>query len=466
MKLPKLPNFAGANKRPAYSLLYVTETHTYRLDANKAGDALGVLVSFKVSCPSTIKLADCLRSVTEQDNSLGKKVWILYDRLIITLLSIPSVQIEGVDETTLSQALRFELESLAGQSTLDTQIAYTLLSRGDDMSDFWLSQIPSLHFEDCQKVIKKVGSNLQGLLHPAGLNAFLEDPQQTDWLRLECWSRQLIALRRSEEYGLAIQLLSYDSRQWANRLEKWLTTQAPTQHSETVFSNDIHILPESQFQVFLRDEQPIEHWLSLWAVALVAKIPPTVPILRSHSTINKNLLFMGGGGGVALLFCLAHVLVNLYQTNYYNEEIRRLKQLEGSTNSVTKALADDQAKKGKLSESIKSLKGQTETLPNLITGLQRRPAQLLEALAEGRPDNLLLEEISVDKDIVRLRGLTLDSTSANELASFLEKNLSTLGWSVTTPSKTNMDVLTQGGPWEFEIKLLDLGLDGFKKKPQ
>ena len=91
---------------------------------------------------------------------------------------------------------------------------------------------------------------------------------------------------------------------------------------------------------------------------------------------------------------------------------------------------------------------------------------MLEALAEGRPDNLLLEEISVDKDIVRLRGLTLDSTSANELASFLEKNLSTLGWSVTTPSKTNMDVLTQGGPWEFEIKLLDLGLDGFKKKPQ
>lgn len=458
----KLPNFS---KRPAYSLLYITDANGYRLDVDKAGGVVGFIENFKVSCSTPAKLADCIKQITDLNNPLGKKTWILYDRLTINLLSVPTMQIEGVDEKTLLQALQFELEGLTGQSYTDIQLAYTLLSSGNEMSNFWISQIGTLAFEDIQKALQKAGSQLAGLLHPAGLNVFLEDTQQTDWLRFESWPQQLIVLRNSEANGLTVQLLSYESRQWVSRLEKWLTTQTPTKHSETLLTDAIQILPETTFQSFLKDDEVITRWLTLWASALTEKTPFFVPVLQYRSTINKDVLFMAGGGGLAIIICLGHLVWNLYQANDYGNKVTELKNIETSIATLNKSVTENNDKKDKLTTTISKLKTESESLPNLINGLQNRPVQLLEALAKGRPDTLLLEEIVVDKGVIHLKGLTLDSTSANELVSFLEKHLSTLGWSVSSPSKTNMATFADGGPWEFEIDLVDLGLDGFKKKP-
>ncbi len=90
---------------------------------------------------------------------------------------------------------------------------------------------------------------------------------------------------------------------------------------------------------------------------------------------------------------------------------------------------------------------------------------MLEALANGRPENLLLESIATDKDDIKINGISLDATSANQLANYLETQLTTLGWSFAAPAKKNMELMNGGGPWEFEIKLLDLGVEGFNKKP-
>lgn len=460
----KLPSF---NKRPAYSLLYITELDCYRLDADKAGVVMGHLERFKTNCPTTAKLADGIKQVADKGKPLGKKTWVLYDRLTINLLSVPTMQIEGVDETTLLQALQFELEGLTGQSFLDVQLAYALLSSGDEMSNFWISQIGTLHFEDVQKTLQKAGSQLAGLLHPAGLHSCLENTLQTDWLRFECWPQQLIALRNTEEHGLTMELLSYESRQWRTRLDKWLAAQALTEHSETLLTDAIQVLPETHFRLFLNDDEPITSWLALWAMALAGKtpLPLNVPVLRYRSSVNQDVLLMAASGGVAVLICVLHLVWNLYQTNDYGNKVIALKKIETSIAGLSKGVSEDNDKKDNLNTTIGNLKGETESLPSLINGLQHRPAQLLEAIAKGRPNNLLLEEIVVDKDAIRIKGLSLDSTSANELVSFLEKQLSSLGWSVSAPSKTNIAAFAEGGPWEFEIALVDLGLDGFKKKP-
>lgn len=459
IKLPAL------SKRPAHTLLFITEIKTFRVDVDKAGVLFGNAEMIAAVCPNPAKLAECVSSIAANSRPFGRKVWLLYVRLPITLLSIPSMQVEGVDEAALMQALQFELEGLTGQSSLDMQLAYQLLSNKDEMSSYWVSRINQLYFEDVQQSVKKAGSTLGGLLHPAALPLSIDNPERQDWLRMECWPTQLVALRNHPEHGFNIRLFSFDSRHWQTELEHWLTEQGKAPYSETLLNNKIELLPETAFNLHLNDAEHVADWLLVWAGVLAKKDLPAVPVLRYQSKINKDLLLMASGGSVALLVCVGHLSWHLYQANHFTAEFAALQKVETSMISLRKALTDNQDKRNKLKEKIDKLKGNSETLPRLIKGLQHRPAQLLDALARGRPENLLVESIAVDKDEVKIGGISLDATSANELSNYLEKQLSALGWSIIAPTKKNMELFVDGGPWEFEIKLLDLGVDGFNKKP-
>jgi Tfp pilus assembly protein PilN len=461
IKLPAL------SKRPAHTLLFITEVKTFRVDVDKAGVLFGNAEMIATPCPSLAKLAECVGAVAANSRPFGRKVWLLYARLPITLLSIPSMQVEGVDEATLMQALQFELEGLTGQSSLDMQLAYRLLSNKDEMSSYWVSQINQLHFEDVQQAVKKAGSTLAGLLHPAGLplSLSLENPERQDWLRMECWPTQLAALRNHPEHGFNIRLFSFDSRHWHTELEHWLAEQGAVEYSETLLNNKIELLPDTAFNLHLNDVEHVADWLLVWASVLSKKDLSAVPVLRYQSKINKDMLLMASGGSVALLICAGHLSWHLYQTKHFAAEFAALQKVETSITAQRTKLSTEQDKRDKLKAKIDKLKGDSEILPRLIKGLQHRPARLLESLARGRPENLLVESIAVDKDEVKISGISLDATSANELSNYLEKPLSALGWSIIAPTKKNMELFVDGGPWEFEIKLLDLGIDGFNKKP-
>lgn len=458
----KLPAFSN---RPAHTLLFITEVKSFRVDVDKAGALLGHAEMIAAACPNSAKLGECVSQVAANSRPFGRKVWLLYVRLPITLLSIPSMQVEGVDEATLIQALQFELEGLTGQSSLDMQLAYQLLSNKDEMSSYWVSQINQLHFEDVQKAVKKAGSKLAGLLHPAALPLSLENPERQDWLRMECWPTQLAALRQHPEHGFSLRLFAFDSRRWQAELEQWLAEQGQVGHSETLLNNKIELLPDTAFYLHLNEVDPVADWLLAWAQALVKKELPAVPVLRYQSKINKDLLLMASGGLVALVLCSGHAGWHVYQANQFTAEFTALQQVETSMTALRKTLTDNQDKRDKLKAKIDKLKGDSETLPKLIEGLQQRPAKLLEALAKGRPENLLVESIAVDKDEVNISGISLDAISANELSNYLGKQLTTLGWSVIAPAKKNLELFADGGPWEFQLKLLDLGADGFNKKP-
>lgn len=459
IKLPAL------SKRPAHTLLFITEVKTFRVDVDKAGGFFGNAEMIAAACPNSAKLAECVTAVAANSRPFGRKVWLLYVRLPITLLSLPSMQVEGVDEAALMQALQFELEGLIGQSSLDMQLAYQLLSNKDEMSSYWVSQINQLHFEDVQQAVKKAGSSLGGLLHPAALPLSIENPERQDWLRMECWPTQLAALRNHPEHGFSIRLFSFDSRHWRTELEHWLAEQGAVEYSETLLNNKIELLPDTAFNLHLNHVEHVADWLLVWAGVLSKKDLPAVPVLRYQSKINQDVLLMASGGLAALLICAAHSSWHLYQAKHFTAEFTALQKVESSITALRTTLTAEQDKRDKLKAKIDKLKGDSETLPRLIKALQHRPAQLLDALARGRPEKLLVESIAVDKDEVKIKGISLDAISANELSNYLEKQLSALGWSVIAPTKNNMELFVDGGPWEFEIKLLDLGVDGFDKSP-
>lgn len=459
----KFPRF---NKRPAYTLLYVTEQKTVRIDLDKAGALIGEAYQLSVNCTSPAKLADCITAFSLNHSPLGSKLWLLYTGLPVTVLSIPTVQVEGIPAPALSQALLFELEGLTGQSCQDLQVAYQLLSNQDEMSSYWVSQIVPLHFEDLSLAIKKAGSQLQGLMNPAGLPLALQNPETDAWLRIESWPQQVVALSNSAESGLRLQAFAVDNRQWPKQLEKWLTLENLAENTETLLYTAHEPLPETTLSLALNDMRVTSEWLALWATVLLKQDPPYTPVLRHQSKLNKDLVFMAAGGVLALLICLGHLGWHLYQANHYGNEVSALQKVETNLASLRKALTEDQDKRDKLNTKIAKLKTDAVILPKLMQGLQHRTVRLLAAIAQGRPEKLLVETISTEKDTLKISGISLDSTSANELGHYLETHLGQLGWELGAPTKKNMGMFSGGGPWEFEIKLLDLGMAGFNpKKP-
>ncbi len=460
----KLPRFS---KRNAHTLLLITDTKTFRIDTDKQGVVVGSLETLSAQCTTTTKLADCLHLIVAgKQRPLGRKVWIFYSRLATAVLSIPSLQLEGVDEATLLQALQFEWEGMTGQSSQEMHLAYTLVSHKDDMSHYWVTQLHQLHLEDISTTLKKAGSQLAGVLHPAGLPLSLANPEQVDWLRLECWPNLLVAHRHQPDMSQDIKLLSFEDRHWHSQLKQWLERQGTISNSETLYSFvnlNIEILPETNYLQHLNDDEPITHWLGLWAECLITKSQRSSPVLQQTTSINQDMLMMVGGGVLAVLLCVAHLSWHLYQSHDYSEKFKALQSVETSITAQRKTLTASQDKRDKLQEKNAKLKGDADILPVLIKGVQQRPSRLLAALAKGRPETLLVEAIRVDKDTVKISGVSLDATSANELASYLTQQLTALGWSIGAPTKQNLELFAEGGPWEFEINLIDLGVEGFNK---
>ncbi len=458
----KIPSFS--KKRPAHTLLFVTEAKTFRIDVDKTGVMIDRPETITFKCLNTGMLSECVKFISENSRPLGRKVWLLYIRLTINVMSMPSMQVEGLDDAMVLQSLQFELEGLNGVPQQEQQFAYQLLSVKDEMSTYWVSQIEKIHFDETYNTIKKTGSRLAGILHPSGIPKSLKNWDSDNWLRFECWSLQLVALHYHFERGLEMKTFSFDERYWQSQLEHWFEAQGDVEHSETLLNNKIEVLPHTAVTVHLSDIEEIGNWLTIWANVLIESETPAVPILRYTSNVNTDLVLMASGGAVALAIVLIHVGWNLYQANYYTNEVDKLTKLEISINAARKSLGEVQEKSEKTKAKIEKLTQNAQVLPDTLKSTKERPATLLKMLARGRPENLLVETISTDKDDIKIGGICLDSISANQLATYLEKELKASGWVVSAPTKKSLSLFEEGGPWNFEIKLTDLGMSNFTEQ--
>jgi hypothetical protein len=233
LKLLKLPKL---NRRPSHTLLFVTEVKTFRIDTDRKGQLLGDLETIELGCKSSTRLAASLSKIAEQTTPLGSKVWLLFLRLPLLFLSVPALQIQGVDEATLIQALQYESEGMTGLSSQDKQLAYHYLKTEHDMADFWAVQIEQLLLDDLIKVLKKNNARFGGLLHPGALPHALFDSKAEDWVRIEAWSNQILALYRHDDH-LDMQVYSYDNKHWQVELEHWLEERIPLPETEILLNN-------------------------------------------------------------------------------------------------------------------------------------------------------------------------------------------------------------------------------------
>ncbi|MBN2700877.1 MAG: hypothetical protein JXR29_05440, partial [Methylothermaceae bacterium] len=100
--------------------------------------------------------------------------------------------------------------------------------------------------------------------------------------------------------------------------------------------------------------------------------------------------------------------------------------------------------------------------PELMERLRRRPVRLLEKLARQRPEELVLTAIERGESRWIVRGVSLRFDAPNFYATALEPLLEADGWQVAPPTKTDLEMFAQGGPWRFDLVLTDSGLEGLR----
>lgn len=455
MKLPKF------NQRPAHTLLFITEVKTFRVDADRKGVLLNDVEVIEYGCKAPNNLAKAFTKIAENTAELGSKVWLLFLRLSGLHISVPTMQVRGVDQATLTQALQFEAEGITGVSSMDTQVAFHFLKAENEMSDYWLVQIEQLAWEDLLKVFKEKKLKLAGLLHPGMLPMAITDNTAREWRRIESWSTQILAMQYSDAQ-LSVVALSFENSHWHAELEQWLHDVEPVEMTETLINNRVELLPVTEQSYMLNDHGQLTDWLGLWSQTLIERRSKEVAVLKPPSKVNADVVWMMSTGMTALLLCALHAGWFIHQQTHYDAETQRLRRIEKDMTALRKQITDSNDQKDKLQLKLLKITSNADLIPNTISKLQQRSALLLLALAEGRHQQVIIESLESEMNQVIIGGVTLQHHLGNQLAEYLADALKDLHWEVGSPAKSNMALFAdEPGPWSFKLKLTDTGIPGF-----
>lgn len=459
----KLPSFSP---RSAHTLLYITPDKTFRIDTDRKGVVIGTLQTIEVTCESAGGLPYCLETIAKQTDKLGRKLWLLYSHLNTYSLSLPSIQVEGVGDEILEQALQFEYEALTGNSAMKSQLAYRFIGEADEMSNYWITVVARETLTKLITQAKKAGCKWGGLMHPGGLPELLSAHEQPSWLRIETWATEIYALTEKPDTGFSLQVIPMSNNaNWQAELEQWVQDIGRVEQSETIMGFTIEYLSPTDKIYHFNKNEDLLFWLSLWAKHLAVKFTGDIPLLKEQTKVNMDLVYMLGTGFSALLLCGAHFTWNLYLKNQFEQDYQYIKQVDKEMNDLRKAIIANKEKTAELQKQLDTLGGNISIIPYAIASLQKRPAELLYRLATGSPEDLIIERIRSEQDKVVISGVALQPQLANELTEKIEADLRKVSWLVNPPTKKDMAIFEQGGPWSFEIVLDDEGLQGFAKQP-
>lgn len=462
----RLPN---PFKRPAHTLLYITEAKTFRIDTTRKGVIKGEVQVIDCTCASANAIPACLEIVFDADQPQpGRKVWLLYTRLTTHTLSLPSVQVDGVDNEILEQALQFEYEGVTGQSLSKSHLAYQYIGSADEMSTYWVSLIARETLTKIKEILGKSRCQFGGLAHPGGLPFPLSGDDYPSWLRVECWSDSVFAMAKNPEAGLSLQIFHIEQTpQWRDEIDHWILDTGAVDKSEALLNNKIEYLPAVTDENYrLSMDGALLFWLGLWAKHLIDDDSTDVPLINPQKSLNKELLYMLGGGLSAMLLCAGHFSWNLYLRNDFQYQVETLSKAEKSLANLRKAINNNQDKSAKLKTETSSMEKNIGMIPTALQALQNRPKQLLKILARHSPPDLIIENIRQHDDTTVITGVALQPHLINLLASAIDKDVKALGWQATTPTKQDMALFDQGGPWSYVYELHDQGLKGFVKAQQ
>jgi hypothetical protein len=299
-----------------------------------------------------------------------------------------------------------------------------------------------------------------------------------EWLRLEYWPGCILghAIGRRGSRRVEIFPGGSGSAKALAAAERWKASlPAITEAHRESLVGEMGMMDAAGISACQLDNPThLRHWLAAWLGSL-AQTSATgdgapLPLHRHRPGPEYEQRLQIAIVAGALAVCLAHYGWGRYQQVGLEREAARLRQIATETKSLQEGIQGGQKERERIQQDLKAAALLTAAnAPRIVGTLRHRHEELLRILALHRDDDTILEELAPGPDTIVLRGVALRADAAHHLRATLDDHLHHLGWHAAPPTKTDLGYFTRtgpsgtfqgSGPWRFEIKLQDLGIQG------
>jgi cell division protein FtsB len=443
--------------RNAVTIVLLTRNELVRADFRRSTRG-GLSGFWRQPRPDGQDLASIVGGALGLDARFGRRVWLLCTDLWTQTLTLPAVKMAGLSAAEQASALNFEAESLSGQSAMESVVGFTRHAAAGLDAVYWLVQASSWDLALLDGAVRKAGSRLAGVAHPAGLpQPLVATGPDHSWQRAELWPDALVCLARGGNAPPHPEVFNFDpqSGRWQAEVDQWRAGRPPADHFELLVSADVNASTGDTPAVSLAQDASLKRWLGAWAEQLGKArpaFPRVAPAPRPMSATGRRNLGLVLTA-VAAGFCAAHHFLWMKPEVARLGDALRAAQEPGKRKAEQeKQIKDVEARQQALEQQVKKLERDT-----LALGVQRRRfARFLEVLVTEKSDDLIVRRIDNAAGEPRISGVCLKAGAADQLAGSLEQALRELHWKVLPATKQALGLRIDGGPWEFTLQVKEV----------
>lgn len=445
------------SKRIECSIFLISESEIVRADYG--GKSAQHLIDFqRQEKDPTLKTADALRLVVDaKKKNIGRRAFVFETSVWSQIVSVPMRSIEDVQPDELQNALKFEVETLSGIDAINASLGITRLNSDDPtVATFWVNVVASDQFDVITELLKSRGAKWIGVAHPLGfsVDSFLTPKNKKT---VELW--ESVAA-------------SFDQRRPLNvvgRTGRW-TEQLNFASPEDAVENALIIAQHGSYlsdwksseqYVDLSEEAPLKSWLQAAARRAIAGIGDFPLVKTSDQVASTSVLsstfYRVAAAALVGLFCLWHWNWLDSSEQKVELETKKLLQPETDKRNFDSQLAQVLEQRSKLEQDANETQLKIKKLEFLFEFQTERLGELLALLKKHRTPDLVINRIDPHENGIVVAGLSLNGTSAPELAKRLRVDARPLGWQIHPPTQNGEKKMVSGGPWQFSILLEDVG---------
>lgn len=379
---------------------------------------------------------DSLVALTEAAWVLGPrrrtKIWVMSSTLWTDAVTLPDGAGAGLSDTELTQALRFEAESLSGIPGAASQVAYRRLNGGQCL----VSQVSRQQLLELSDLL---GKHFAGLLNPAALPTAWPSESGGAWARQEHWPELHLDISGQGRKLERVEILVGKTNMTGN-----------LEHPIVDFRESA--APEGAVDGIHGDG--VETFLGHWAECLRQGLPghaiikpPPRPVSSHRKTgISLALAALVGLG------CYGHWTSVKAAEQRFRQSITAEQQPREDYEDAKRAVDKARRELAELESTRQGLRDERAWRLQALGHQHERTLDLLTSLAAISPDSVLLTEIRVYGEHATLSGLSSQADAPNNLSLALSDESKGTTWHVSPPRKSLHSDLPNGQCWRFTLE--------------
>ncbi len=384
----------------------------------------------------------------------AQKTYVIADDFWTGVIDLDERSIYGLEGAELEQMLRFETESLSDLDPMNSRMGFVeLTSVSLETRRFWGVAVPNEVLSGVARAVLTRGGKLELLAHPIGLSH--PDHPGVPWIEFTPEMAGAFAAPSDTDKlprGYVTQRSSASNR-WFEVLETMFGGELPANgwqssaaDQPTLYAGTLESLDDEQ--VRLR-----------WVRGLAKRVTNEggFPYLAAPQipTSTKAIATVGAVAALVVAsICGAFAVTMKSRVSELQMQIAKLEGPTAEKKGLDKQIKELQEQVNELSVTAEQSRFRRDNLRVLVDQGDRFSV-LLRALADRAESNLVVDAITPTKQGMTLSGREIRTDAVTQMVQQVEPKLAEVGWAVRPPSVTGSNQTKAGGPWVFEVELID-----------